>query len=337
MGHGSHHGGSFHSGGHHSSGGFGGGGFSGGGGSFGGGGFSSGGGGGFGGGGGYSGGGGGYHSTIIELVIGAIVLVFLFLKAVAEHAIPGLDLINLGMFSLSIFFYYHGIKEYDRTSVLKEFKRNYVPSPGGRVWKGRYSSFGCKGNKTTWADKYTHDYGISFFDREFGEANVKKVKETYDRTPRIVWVSSITWLIIGIISFISTFFFYESIIPFFERLIMSDEAFTFIDHFIFYLPATVTLLCSIASFAFVKVKDDILYKCAVRAVEDNMAVSEQQKTEEFIDSELSKKWYYNQCPNCGASASHALKICTHCGSSLEVRSFGNGGPGAVHRINIKDE
>ena len=337
MGHGSHHGGSFHSGGHHSSGGFGGGGFSGGGGGF------SGGGGGYHGssyhGGSFGGGGysGGSFNIIIDAIIGGIVLIYFFLKWVAEGVIPGLNLVNLGMFCLSIFFYYLGIREYDRTSVLKEFKRDYVPSPGGRVWKGSYSSFGCMGNKSTWVSKYGNDYGLSFFDREFGEENAKKVKETYDRTPRIVWVSSITWLIIGIISFISTFFFYESIIPFFERMVMSDEAFAFIDDLIFYLPAIVTLLCSVASFVLGKVKDEILYKCAVRAVNDNMAVSEQQKTEEFITSELSKKWYYNQCPNCGASASHALKICTHCGSSLEVKSFDNGNPGSVHRINIKDE
>ena len=118
---------------------------------------------------------------------------------------------------------------------------------------------------------------------------------------------------------------------------MTDEAFAFMDDFIFYLPSILTLLCAVTGLIMVKVKDKLLYKCAYRIVHDNIAAEERMKTESIIASKLSSKWYYNRCPNCGAEASKALRICTHCGASLEVKSFEDGISGAIHRISKEDE
>ena len=160
----------------------------------------------------------------------------------------------------------------------------------------------------------------------------KRMLKNVKMTTSAVWIKSFVWLNIGIISFASTFFYYELVIPYFERMIMTDFAFYFIDVLTFYLPSIICLLSAIACFTFVKVKDKLLYECVKRVVEDNMSAEERLRSEEYIDSILSNKWYHNFCPNCGAPASQALRSCSSCGSSLEVKSFEKEMPGAVHRI-----
>ena len=73
---------------------------------------------------------------------------------------------------------------------------------------------------------------MSFTDNEFGPENARKVKETMTRTPRIIWMNSFVWLVIGVISFFNTFWFYEMVIPYFEQATMTDEAFAFMDELI---------------------------------------------------------------------------------------------------------
>ena len=318
------HGGSSHSGGHHGGGGFGGGG-----------GYH----------GGYHGGGGSYHgggygsdSSDILIQISVVIAVALIysLTEIAADGVPGLNLINLIIFSISGVFFFLGLKEYDRTEILNEFKGDYKPKIMGHVWKGYYLN-GKHGDKVTWANERDKSYRIAFFDREYGAENTRIVREMMERTPRILWMKSFTWLGIGIISFISTFFFYELVIPFFENASMSDYAFAFFDELVFYFPSIITLLCSIACFVIMKIKDDLLYKCAVRIVNENNAAEKRLRTESYITSKLSKKWYYNCCPNCGAEASRALRSCTFCGSSLEVRSFESSMAGAVHLISADAE
>ena len=323
------HGGGFHSGGHH--GGFGGGGFHGGG-------FH---GGGFHGGyhGGYYGGGNGSdednsYRFAASIVIASICLIGFIIENDFEGNLPGLDYINLIIFFISLCFFIYMIKENIRTSVLSNIRKGYGSS--GSVFKGESPNFRV-GNYQTWYDTTSSQYCISFYEKYFGDSNADKVKETMDRTPKIVWVNNYVWPIFGGIFFICTFFFYELVIPVFENSVMTDEAFAFMDDFIFYLPSILTLLCAVTGFIMVKVKDKLLYKCAYRIVHDNIAAEERMKTESMIASKLSSKWYYNRCPNCGAEASNALRICTHCGASLEVKSFEDGISGAIHRISKEDE
>ncbi|WP_034447600.1 hypothetical protein [Butyrivibrio sp. AE2032] len=322
------HGGGGHSGGHH------GGGFGGG---FGGSGFS---------GGGYSGGGfsgGGYSGNGDESLTGcfsayAIVgfVIFLYMLAmVLEGFLPGLNWLNLIIFFVSIFFYLYGLKEYDRTSVVSYFLKGYVPSFGMRIWKGD-RPYGISRDRKSWA-KSKDCFCISFFDKEYGEENKKKVGELIGRTPKILWLNLFMWMWIGFVCMVVNLFFYEAVIPFFERATMSDQAFKFFDEFIFYLPSLLCLLSSLICCLIVKIRDKLLYQCAVRVVGDIDAAEERLKTEEFITSQLSRKWYYNNCPNCGAEASKALRSCTFCGASLEVKSFDYGLSGAVHRISAADE
>lgn len=326
------HGGGFHSGGHH-----------GGGGGFHGGGFS---GGGFHGGyhGGYYGGGhnGGDHysnsdaiSNLVTRSAFIVIMIFIYVVVeVQEGAFQGLNLINLAVYSASAIILALGLKQYGRMSALKTLKRN--SKPNGKVWKGE-QPIDRTGDRYTWAGKYEKKYCISFSDTEFGTENAVKVKETMDRTPKILWINPFVWLVISVVSFFNTFWFYEMFIPFFENSIMTDQAFAFIDEFIFYLPAAVTLLCSIACYAFMQVKDNLLKKCAIGIIADNEAEVEKRETQGFISSELSRKRYYNVCPNCGSKASNDARTCASCGTSLEVSSAESVDPSDVHQINSEAE
>ena len=221
------HGGSSHSGGHHG----GGGGFSGGGGGFSGGGF-----GGFGGGSHYSGGGFygrsgndddedmGRHLVAYLIFCGVVVVGTVFsalFTLVGEGEVPGFNYGNLTIFFGSGFFYFFSLKDSKRTSVIKEFKKGYLPTVYGCVWKGE-NPFKRIGDGKTWYAPVDKRYRIAFYDREYGVDNAEKVMETINRTPKIIWVLPGKWLVFGIISFISSFFFYELVIPVFENAIMTD-------------------------------------------------------------------------------------------------------------------
>ena len=329
MARGGHHGGGFHSGGHHF-----GGGFHGGGGSFGGGSFH---------GGGYHGG-GGYEDEaeymITKLAIIIIVCIAYFVYVVAEGDVPGMNLINLGMFALSSLFYFLALKEYVRQEGIYRLRYNSMGFDKVQVWKADYKNYapaGSVSDKVSWAAKYENKYRIAFYDRDFGEENIRKVKELIDRTPKIVWMNSFVWLILGFFSTVSNYVFYEAFIPYFENMVMTDEAFAFVDELIFYTPAGLTLLWAVSCFVLVLVRDNLLHKCALRIVEDNNAAFERMLTEGVIASALSSKWYYNNCPNCGADAENDMRFCNHCGSSLEVKDINKETVSAVHRISAETE
>ena len=264
-------------------------------------------------------------------VIGGIIT---FLMKVAHNEIPGLNLINLAMFLVSSGFLIKSISEYHRTKALAFFKE-YGPGKNlTYIWKGDSVSK-IETDSKSWYG-YNKCYFIAFYDMEFGDENAEKAYETMKSTPKIIWVSPTVWLVLSIICLVSTFFFYESIIPFFEHAIMTDFAFAFVDHLVFYFPAILCLLFAVGSFVLTKVKDNFLYECAVRVVKDNKAAAEKLEKENAISAKLSNKWYYNICPNCGAYPSQVLKHCDHCGASLEVDSFENGTQSSVHKISLKE-
>ena len=264
-------------------------------------------------------------------VIGGIIT---FLMKVAHNEIPGLNLINLVMFLVSSGFLIKSISEYHRTKALAFFKE-YGPGKNlTYIWKGDSVSK-IETDSKSWYG-YNKCYFIAFYDHDFGDENAEKAYETMKSTPKIIWVSPTVWLVLSIICLISTFFFYEAVIPVFERAIMTDFAFAFFDHLVFYFPAILCLLFAVGSFVLYKIKDNLLYECAVRVVKDNKAAAEKLEKENAISAKLSNKWYYNICPNCGAYPSQVLKHCDHCGASLEVDSFENGTQSSVHKISLKE-
>ena len=271
-----------------------------------------------------------FYSSMIVLGLG---LFGFLISACSNGNIPGFDYVSIGLFFISCFFYASVFNNSGRTAALKGLRKG---SCSGAVWKGESPYFRV-GNYQTWYDTRATQYCISFYEKNFGSENAEKVKETMDRTLKIIWMNQKIWAAGGIACFVSSFFFYELVIPFFENSVMTDEAFNFVDNAVFYLPSVLALLFSVTGFILIKVRDNLLYKCASRIVNDNIAAEERMKTESIIASKLSKKWYYNRCPNCGAEASKALRSCTHCGASLEVMSFEDGISGAIHRISSAEE
>lgn len=237
------------------------------------------------------------------------------INALIQGYIPGLNLLNLGIFILAGLLFIPSFKQAERTVALVDLRRD--GSSSSYVGSETFT-YERKGSKRTWAGKNDKSYRISFAGADQGKKNSAEVLETMKRTPRIVWMRPRTWLIISIVIFFVNFFFYESIIPIFENMIMSDSAFMFVDEFTFYLPSVLALGCSILSLVFVKVRDNILYECAVRLASEIQTEEKTAETEAFIKNEMGKKWYHIICPNCGARSSAALKHCVSCGSSLEV-------------------
>lgn len=318
------HGGSSHSGGFHSSGG---GGFHGGG--FSGGGFS--GGSHYSSGGHYSGGGsGGGDGGGLILLFGWGPLLIMFYASCGAEVYLGLNYLNILIFWISGILFYIAGKQYERTAVIEDVKRDCNHRILGYVWHGSLPSFLKNTDQKTWAGEYC-DYKIVFYDKEYGEHNARMVGELIQRTPKIIWAPYQIWVVIGILSFIVTLFFYEAVIPFFENAIMSDVAFEFFDNLVFYFPSIICGLSAITSLVIVAIKDSLLYECAVRIVHDNMAAQKKIRTETQIANKMSEKWYYNICPNCGANGGYTNRFCHSCGSSLEVNEF-NGSISGFHRI-----
>ena len=105
---------------------------------------------------------------------------------------------------------------------------------------------------------------------------------------------------------------------------IDDEAFAFFDEFIFYLPSVLALACPILSIIFVKIRDKVLYQCAYRICSNMDAEEERSATQTFIESQLSKKWYYKICPNCGAPVKGLGDLtCSYCGSNVKKVNLRN--------------
>lgn len=280
--------------------------------------------------GGTPGSGGKLIAAVPYIVMGTLILTFVSFQ-IFFSSFKGLNVINLCLFCAGIILLCLGMRGYARTSALGSIRRGKMPKYTGDVRHGRPTDDAlCDGR--SWAVENKNCYLISFFDSEFGTDNAEKVYDTMKRTPGIIWMNLFVWAGAVIVFIISHIFYYELIIPYFERAVMSDQAFAFIDALTFYLPSILVLLCGAACFFIVRVRDNILHKCAIRIVKDNEAVEERKEAEDYIASQLSKKWYYNVCPNCAAPANDTQSACKVCGSSLEVLSFECAYPGSVHRL-----
>ena len=88
-------------------------------------------------------------------------------------------------------------------------------------------------------------------EEEYGVENVKAVIKTVKRTPGIIWVSPAVWFVLSLICAISNIFFYELVIPFFERAYMTDAAFAFFDVMVLILPSVLALTFAVLNKIFV--------------------------------------------------------------------------------------
>ena len=277
----------------------------------------------------YGSGGGGWLGTLIYMAFYTALYIDYIEYLSATH------LISLVMVVAVFLLFLPEVQDRKRFAVIKKFWNSNAEVHETGVWSSEYSD-NRTGSDETWYDRFDKKYSILFTEEEYAVENVKEVLKTVKRTPRIIWVSPAVWFALSLICAICNFFFYELVIPIFERAYMTDEAFAFFDVLTFLLPSVLALTFAVMNKVFVKIKDNLLYECAVRIINDRRAKANRESTERAIDRKLSSKWYYNNCPNCGAKADYHLKTCQNCGSSLEVGTAPGGAAGAIHRL-IKTE
>lgn len=225
------------------------------------------------------------------------------------------NLIRLFIYAVCGLLFFLSIRQSKRTSALTGLRRDgmsdhYVySSVNSGDWTGTPEALAGKDNKM---------YRIAFGGLEYGYMNCDEVLKTMERTPRIIWIRPGTWLAVSILLFFVDLHFYEAVIPFFERMVMSDFAFEFFDVLTFFLPSFLVLGCAVLSLVFVYVRDNILYECAVRLASEIRTNEKKIETELLLRSVNGKKWYHIFCPNCGTKANASITHCISCGSSLEV-------------------
>ena len=232
-----------------------------------------------------------------------------FFMAVGEGAVPGLDLINLSVFFVSIFLYIPSFLQDDRTSALTDLRKEGISD---------YYVFSSKfdGNKTggedAWAGIDTKSYRIAFYGTEQGLKNGKEVLKTMKSTARIIWLRPVTWSVFAVVIFVLNFVSYNTIIPVLDIKAVGNPDVYLLRQFVFYLPCILVFLCPILSFIFVKIRDEILYKCALR-------LAAEIEAEAAANVGTGKTWYHNICPNCGTRSTGTVKNCVNCGTSLVIR------------------
>ena len=257
----------------------------------------------------------------------AIVILMLGMEVISFFIqFPGFNLVNISLFLLTTIVYLIAFSDDGNTRALKLFKRKKVPGGSGpiyRAWAGSRAP-DAYGVGRSWTSRKGYYYAISFAEKEYSESNLRQVHETVQRTPAIVWMNSMVWIIISILCLILNFVLYPLVYRFYDRADIRE--------FIFYLPSAMGLISSIACLVFRKTRHRILHACAKRIVEDNYATKVRLETIDVIEDAMSRKWFYDQCPNCGSLAPKDVTTCQFCGSSLEVLSEAEMDPNAVHRL-----
>ena len=133
-------------------------------------------------------------------------------------------------------------------------------------------------------------------------------------------------LLIGIIGIVvnlvlyMTNWYYELVIPIFEKTMEDGPAFTFIDNLTFYTPVIFMVLF-------------LAYLIAGRIYMKNHRLKVEEKvTEELVEKnteiqkvldekvEFLKHKYYTNCPKCGAVREENKNVCSFCGASLIMES-----------------
>lgn len=267
-----------------------------------------------------------YGSALITLGV-----IYLFFD-VCLGRITALNLINLSFYSVGLLFLILGLKDYSRTQAIASIRRGKLPKNIGIVWKGK-GTVNAVGDSKSWAETDRICYRISFFDRDFGPDNAKRVYDVVKNTSGIIWINPFIWLIVSAVCASLHLALYEFVVPYYAIKGISDQILKSISVISFYLPSILVTCCGIICFVNSRIRDSILYKCALRIAEENVAELDRRDAETFIENEMSMKWFHNRCPNCGADAVPCKPVCTQCGTSLEVSSTDVKSSDSIHRLS----
>ena len=263
---------------------------------------------------------------VIISVLGIGVLFYLFYPIL----IIAFNFLTLPVFVVSSVLLFFGLKESKRTVAIKRLLKNGPSRMQGRVWSRKQKNKDVTDGKSFYGARKTYD--INLFDPDFGDANSQKVYDMVIMTPGIIWIKPSKLLGGAIFCFIVNIFFFPLVMQALDNVVITDQFSGFIRIFLFYFPSIVCLILSAYCLIVVKIKDNLLYKCAVRIVEDNNAVKNRADTGNKTAYAASSAWYYNICPKCGTKASERDKVCSRCDSSLEADFKSGGRPSSCHRV-----
>ena len=227
-----------------------------------------------------------------------LLVIFIYFM-VCQGGIPGLNAVNTTIYFAAGLLFIPSILQSARTSALTDLRKSGLSDY--YVFSNSFNR-NKDGTEDTWAGLYDKTFRIAFYGYEQGINNGKEVLKTMNSTPRIVWIRPGTWGIFAIAILVLDVVFYTS---------LGDTDSFFLSYVFYYVPSLLALCCPVLSFAFVKIRDNYLYRCAVKIVSD-------RNKEMAVNTGSGMKMYHSICPKCGTSYAASILHCINCGSSLEV-------------------
>lgn len=127
----------------------------------------------------------------------------------------------------------------------------------------------------------------------------------------------IAGIVINLIIFAFNWY-YELVIPIFEKTMEDGPLFTFIDYLTYFTPLIMAVL-----FAAYIVAGQIYMKKHHEKVEQQVTekvIEKNDKLQKELDAkaEFLKHKYYTNCPKCGAPRQENMAECSFCGASLII-------------------
>ncbi len=278
-----------------------------------------------------------FASIAIRVMVLMLSFFFYFFFQIAFF-LPGFNYLNAGIFVLATILFLLAFTSDGNTAAIKNFKGKKMPYGSPNIYKACSGSRpeDARGIGSTWISMKGNYYAISFFENKYRDSNIKQVYDTVQRSPSIIWMSSKVWVLTAFASLLASPFFYRLANPVFGQAAETDIAALVMDRLVFYFPSVLALLCAVACLVFRKTRHKLLYACAKRIVENNYAADMRVKTYGMIENAMSRKWFYNECPNCGNTASKNVTACEFCGSPLEIVSYNEIDHDRMHRLEMKE-
>ena len=220
---------------------------------------------------------------------------------------PGLDPVNATIYVVAGLLFIPSYIQAPRTYALSEIRRYGASAMA--VFSRKYTNKRA-GSNFTWAGDDGESFRIAFSVSEQGAKNGQEVLNVMKSKPGIIWLQPGVWLAISTAILVLNIFLDNAVSSLFAGMGTGTEI-AELRAIIFYTPCFLALACPILSFIFVIVRDNILYKCALK-------LANEIEADLIAKAGSPMKCYRNVCPNCGAVSTSSLKCCNNCGTSLEV-------------------
>ena len=220
---------------------------------------------------------------------------------------PGLDPVNATIYVVTGLLFIPSYIQAPRTYALSEIRR-YGASEMA-VFSRKYTNKRA-GSNFTWAGDDGESFRIAFSVSEQGAKNGQEVLNVMKSKPGIIWLQPGVWLAISTAILVLNIALDNAVSSLFAGMGTGTEI-AVLRAIVFYTPCVLALACPILSFIFVIVRDNILYKCALK-------LANEIEADLIAKAGSPMKCYRNVCPNCGAVSTSSLKCCNNCGTSLEV-------------------